>query len=110
MGMVPNPAGDHIGHGRVPAGPIGGQGCRRTPPDMRDDRATALILMPRTLTPEWCNLSLSCTKTQQYSFVTGGHHDSTHWFDARRTTAEWCIRRGLACTHLCGDARASPQS
>jgi len=61
-GMVPNQAGDHVGHGRVPAGPIGGQGGRRAPPDIRDDRATALILMPRTLTPEWCNLSLSCAK------------------------------------------------
>jgi hypothetical protein len=27
-GLVPNPAGDHAGHGRVPTGPIGGQGCR----------------------------------------------------------------------------------
>lgn len=32
-------------------------------PSVRDNPATTLILMLRTLIPEWCNLSLSGTKT-----------------------------------------------
>ena len=41
-GMVPNLTGDRVGHGHVAVGQIGGQGRRCAPPDMCDDRPTAL--------------------------------------------------------------------
>jgi hypothetical protein len=41
-GIVPNPAGDRVGHGRAAAGQIGGQGCHRAPPDMHRETTGSL--------------------------------------------------------------------